>query len=99
LPDVDAKVNLRMNIKNKIYPHLDFVAMGAQQQRTGLSEANKSVNKIDAFYDVSAGIDFKFKKKISLFVQANNIMSTRYQRWYNYQVLGFNLIGGLTMLF
>ena len=99
LPDVDAKVNLKMNIKNKIYPHLDFVAMGAQQQRTGLSEATKSFNKIDAFYDISAGIDFKFKKKISLFVQANNIMSTRYQRWYNYQVLGFNLIGGLTMLF
>jgi hypothetical protein len=99
MPDVDAKVNLKMNIKNKIYPHLDFVAMGAQQQRTGLTEATKSFSKIDAFYDLSAGIDFKFKKKISLFVQANNIMSTRYQRWYNYQVLGFNLIGGLTMLF
>jgi hypothetical protein len=99
MPDVDAKVNLKMNIKNKIYPHLDFVAMGSQQQRTGLTEATKSISKIDAFYDLSAGIDFKFKKKISLFVQANNIMSTRYQRWYNYQVLGFNLIGGLTMLF
>ena len=99
MPDVDAKVNLKMNIKNKIYPHLDFVAMGSQQQRTGLTEATKTDSKIDAFYDLSAGIDFKFKKKISLFVQANNIMSTRYQRWYNYQVLGFNLIGGLTMLF
>lgn len=99
LPTVDGKLNAKFNIKNKIYPHLDIVAMGIQNTKTEISSTQSSFNKIKAFYDISAGVDFRFKKKLSLFVQANNLMASRYQRWYNYPNLGFNIIGGLTMIF
>lgn len=99
LPTIDGKINMKFNIKNKVYPHFDVMAMSLQKQRTGVSETNYSTNTINAFYDISAGIDFRFRPKLSLFVQANNIMSSRYQRWYNYPVYGFNAIGGLTFIF
>ncbi len=99
LPNVDAKLNAKFNIKNKFYPHIDIIAMGMQNQRTGLDKNTYKSSKINAFYDISAGIDYRFKKKLSVFVQANNIMSSRYQRWYQYPVLGFNIIGGITMIF
>lgn len=98
LPNMDGKLNMRFNIRNKIYPHLDILAMGVQKQRTGTG-TQYSVNSIDAFYDLSAGIDFRFKSKLSAFVQANNMLGSRYQRWYNYPVYGFNIIGGITMIF
>lgn len=98
LPNVDGKINMRFNIANKIYPHFDLVAMGVQKQRTGTGSNYKN-GSIDAFYDMSAGIDYRFKSKLSAFVQANNLMGSRYQRWYNYPVYGFNIIGGITMIF
>lgn len=98
LPNVDGKLNMRFNIANKLYPHIDIIAMGGQKQRSG-SGAQYETNSIDAFYDISAGVDYRFKNKLSAFVQANNLMGARYQRWYNYQVYGFNIIGGITMIF
>jgi hypothetical protein len=99
MPNIDGKISAKFNIKNKFYPYFDFVAMGLQKQRTGFVEATKQVNSINAFYDISTGFDFRFKKKLSVFVQANNLMASRYQRWYNYPVLGLNILGGITLLF
>jgi hypothetical protein len=98
LPNIDGKLNMTFNIKNKLYPHIDIIAMGMQKQRTG-KDAPLQQSSLDPFYDISAGIDYRFKKKLSVFVQANNIASSRYQRWYRYPVYGFNIIGGLTMIF
>ncbi len=99
LPVVEGKLNMNFNIKNKVYPHVDIIAMSTQSQRTGLVDSKYTQSTMKPFYDISAGIDFRFRPKLSLFVQANNIMSTRYQRWYNYSVYGFNAIGGLTFIF
>ncbi len=99
LPNIDGKLNMKFNIKNKFYPHIDIIAMGIQKQRTGKDNTNYTSSTLDAFYDISAGVDYRFKKKLSVFVQANNIASSRYQRWYRYPVYGFNIIGGLTMIF
>lgn len=99
LPNIEGKVNMRFNIKNKVYPHLDIIAMSQQKQRTGLDEKAYKSSTVNAYYDISTGIDFRFRPKLSLFVQANNVMASRYQRWYKYPVYGFNAVGGLTMIF
>jgi hypothetical protein len=100
LPNLDAKMNMRFNIKNKLYPHIDIMAFGAQKQKTmDINTKINTSNSIEAFYDISMGIDYRFKNKLSAFVQANNLLNNRYQRWYNYPVYGFNIIGGITMIF
>lgn len=99
LPNIEGKLNMNYNFNNKIYPHVDIIAMSKQNQRTGASEKNYTQSSIKAFYDISAGIDFRFREKLSIFVQANNVLSNRYQRWYNYPVYGFNAVGGLTFIF
>ena len=98
LPNVDGKLNMKFNIKNKLYPYVDIVAFGMQKQRTG-KDAAFLQSSLDPFYDISLGADWRFKNKLSVFVQANNLASGRYQRWYRYPVYGFNIIGGLTMIF
>jgi hypothetical protein len=99
LPNIEGKISAKFKIKNKFYPYFDFIAMGLQKQRTGFVEATKQINNINAFYDISTGFDFRFKKKLSVFIHANNLMASRYQRWYNYPVLGMNILGGITLLF
>ena len=45
--------------------------------------------------DMSAGAEFKITKKFSAWLDLNNILDQKYQRWYNYPVYGLNVIGGI----
>lgn len=50
-------------------------------------------------FDLSAGLEFRVTKKINLWVQANNVFNSRYQRWNQYDVFGFNIMGGVVYNF
>jgi len=58
--------------------------------------ANK---KMPAFLDLSAGAEYQVIPRLSLFLQVNNILGTQYERWYQYPVYGFNILGGLRLKF
>jgi hypothetical protein len=51
------------------------------------------------FVDLNLGLDYRYTKNISLFVNLNNITNNQYQRWVNLPVYGFNVLGGLTVTF
>jgi hypothetical protein len=50
-------------------------------------------------YDLNAGVEFTIMPKLNLWLQFNNIFNNKYQRWNQYQVLGFNVIGGVVYSF
>ena len=45
--------------------------------------------------DISAGAEFKINKKFSAWLDFNNILDKKYQRFNNYPVYGLNIIGGI----
>lgn len=49
--------------------------------------------------DLSAGLEFKITKNISVWGDANNILNSKYQRWHNYEVYGANFMGGILLHF
>lgn len=49
--------------------------------------------------DLSAGLEFKITRQFNLWVQANNVFNNKYQRWNQYDVYGFNLLGGIVYNF
>jgi len=49
--------------------------------------------------DLSAGIEFKINKTFSAWMDVNNILNNKYQRWHNYEVYGLNLLGGVRVNF
>ena len=51
--------------------------------------------KGDAAFDWSAGLEFRITRQFNLWVQMNNIFNNRYERWNQYQVYGFNVLGGV----
>jgi hypothetical protein len=52
-----------------------------------------------AGFDFNAGAEFRITKNFNLWVQFNNIFSSKYQRWNQYEVYGFNVLGGITYSF
>ena len=62
-------------------------------------EKNGDSDKLPAFLDLSASAEYNIIPRLSAFLQMNNILGTKYQRWNQYQVYGFNIIGGLRFKF
>ncbi|MGG9972525.1 hypothetical protein ACQ33O_12095 [Ferruginibacter sp. SUN002] len=49
--------------------------------------------------DISIGAEFAINKRFSAFVDINNMLNNKYQRWHNYEVYGINALGGVIMKF
>ncbi|WP_183557081.1 hypothetical protein [Mucilaginibacter sp. SP1R1] len=58
-----------------------------------------SQKPIASFADLSGGVEYKATNKITVFVQANNILNTGYQNWLYYPNYGFNIFGGVGFSF
>lgn len=61
--------------------------------------ADGSNRKIPAFLDLSAGAEYNIIPRLSIFLQANNILGAKYERWNQYRAYGFNIIGGFRFKF
>lgn len=94
LPTAEIKLNTTYNIGNKLLFSADVFFMN---QRPVTSEfATVAAPNLKAFADFNLGMEYRYRKTLSLFLTVNNISSVRYQRWYNYPVLGINVMGGIT---
>ena len=49
--------------------------------------------------DLNAGMEFKVAKNVGLWLQFNNLLDSKYQRWQQYPVLGFQALGGVRINF
>ncbi|HMR93642.1 MAG TPA: hypothetical protein PKC69_15075, partial [Chitinophagaceae bacterium] len=58
-----------------------------------------SDNNVKGAFDLNGGLEFRVRKNISLWAQFNNIFNKEYQRWNQYPVYGFNLVGGIIFTF
>jgi hypothetical protein len=55
--------------------------------------------RLKSAYDLNAGVEFTVMPKLNLWLQFNNILNNKYERWNQYQVLGFNFLGGIVYSF
>jgi len=59
-----------------------------------------NVNKtLSGGADLSAGLEFAINKQFSAWMDINNILNNKYERWHNYQVYGLNVLGGVIYKF
>jgi hypothetical protein len=63
-----------------------------------LNQDNQPAN-LNALFDLSLGLDYRFTKNIGMFLQVNNMANNRRQRWQHYPVFGLNALAGITARF
>ncbi|MDB4174544.1 TonB-dependent receptor, partial [Bacteroidia bacterium] len=51
---------------------------------------------LDAINDLNLGIEYRYKKNISGFINVHNLLNQDYELWNNYQAQGFNVLAGVT---
>jgi hypothetical protein len=49
--------------------------------------------------DINLGANYSINKNFNAWIDLNNILNNKYQRWHDYPVFGWNLLGGLNIQF
>ncbi len=71
-----------------------FMRDGAPYQ----NKLNQSA-KLDPAADLNLGLEFAVMHNLNIWLQMNNLLNNKYQRWNQYEVLGFNVLGGVVYSF
>lgn len=95
-PNFDLSVLTTYNIYKKIYFNVDIFYLSGIRAKNFNTE---STEKLPDILDLNARIDYKFSDAFSAFIQANNIISKRYQRYLYYPVRGINVLAGISYTF
>ena len=93
---LEMNAGLRLQVIKDLWLKTDLFAWTGSQYRKqdGVDNA-----KLNGAIDLNAGLEFRITKNINLWTQFNNITNKQYQRWNQYPVYGFNLLGGIVFSF
>lgn len=86
---------LRWQVLKDLQFKSDLFVWDGPQSRDKFGSSHKQKGAMD----LNAGVEFTVMPKLNLWLQFNNIFNSRYQRWNQYQVLGFNVLGGIVYSF
>ncbi len=87
----ELKSSMRAKLIKDLYLKADLYNFAA----TWYPDKENGVKRSGSAFDLNAGLEFKLVKNIDLWVQFNNILNQKYERWNQYPVLGFQVLGGV----
>lgn len=105
LPDLKASISGEYNLKDKIIFRTDLIYWGEQFARGESNNApiNSIVSyqaiKLDPIFDANVYVEYRYTKRLSAFVQFNNIGGVNFEKYKDYPAQGFNVWGGLNYAF
>jgi len=105
LPQFQIITRGSYNLFDKFLVNLDFNFEGGRKglvyskEENTTEENNQFAKTLGFVADVNLGLEYRYNKRVSAFLQCNNLASQRYNRWYNTPVQGFQVMGGVTFRF
>ena len=102
MPNFRVSLNGRYNIANKLLLKADVYVMGTRFARViatdslGLPIANTfKALELKPYVDANLGIEYRYNKVLSAFLNVNNIAARRYERYYGFPSQRINFILGI----
>ena len=101
LPPYQLTLGGQYSLREKLIVKLDAVLMGKRKAFSPVwssvqdpSPDRTEVVELNGFVDLHLGAEYRYTKRLSVFLQASNLSASRYERWYRYPVQRTLLIGG-----
>jgi hypothetical protein len=95
-PSFQSSLGIQYNLQRKIYFNAEMYYISGIQ---GMNLESNHAVKLSDIADLSLKSEYRFSNTFSAFLELNNILSQKYQRYLYYQVKGFNALVGLTYSF
>ncbi len=102
LPELVIGVRGAYNLYNKIIVKADLSMEGGRKSPGGLFITDPDATdkyKLGFLADMNLQAEYRYNKRLSGFIQFNNLAHQKYNRWHNYPVFGFQVLGGITFGF
>ena len=105
LPNFQFLLRGSYNLYDKFLVNLDANLEGGRKAlvyapgKNVFEENNQYYQNLGFIADINLGLEYRYNKRISAFLQVNNLASQRYYRWYNYPVQPIQVMGGITARF
>lgn len=96
-PGWDITLSTRYNLRNKIVVSLDVFALGDRFAPN--FKAPDSPYKLKKIIDANLGVEYRYSKILSAFINLNNVTAGKNYYWNFYPTQRFQIIGGLTYSF
>jgi len=96
MPPIQLNGSVKWRPSDKFLIHSDLFAW---QGPLYLKDNAGTQDRLKAVFDLNAGAEFTVAKNVGVWLQVNNIFNNSYQRWNNYQQLGFQFLGGIKLTF
>jgi len=94
------------DLSDKIIVRADFFYFSKQYAKiyntvinNNSSVTTEAVKELDGIFDLNLNVEYRYTKKLSAFLQFNNMISSPYQKWQDYPTQRFGVLGGLTYSF
>ena len=105
-PDLKISLSGIYDLSDKIIVRADFYYFSKQYAKTfntitanNVTTTMEGEKELDGVFDLNLGCEYRYTKKLSAFIQLNNLASRPYKRWDNYPTQKFGVLGGLTYSF
>jgi len=93
-PTFEADCTANVKITKDITASANVFYMGGRKAKlNGLPTPMKDV------IDINLGGTYKFSNWLSFFIKGNNLLNSKYDEYYGYQVQGINFLAGATLAF
>jgi hypothetical protein len=97
-PQTDLSLTGKYNIQDKFIIDAGLVYTGKSYAKTW-ADGEVIPKQLDGYTDINLGLEYRYNKNLSAFLQLNNLANKEYQRWNNYASHRFNFLVGLTYAF
>ncbi len=101
MPDYTMSLNMKYNILNKIILTADLFGRGPVYGRDlAFFENAEQERKLHDFYlDANLGVEYRYTKVLSVFLNFYNMQNESYERWTFYPTQSFGFLGGVSFAF
>jgi hypothetical protein len=100
MPNLKISTVAKYNLDDKIIASIQANYLGNQYGRktsyNAKGEKTFETIKLNSFVDVNLGAEYRYNKRLSAFIQFNNLGAQRYYQYMNYPTQRFNIMAGIT---
>jgi len=107
LPSLKGSVFMDYQIDEQWYMGLNLFYVGERDDFSTVvvpnaipgAPLNATMIPLESYFDANAHVGYRLSDQLSIFLKAINIANNNYQKWANFPVQGFQLLGGATYKF
>lgn len=98
-PRMKLTASMKYNLKKKIYANIDVFVFNKQLALVTKSQSENGAVELKGYADINLSLEYRPNKRLSFFLNMQNLASSRYYKWNQYPSQRLNILGGASFSF